>query len=108
MCGIGELTEFDRGWVVGMLEGEGTFYVRTDPDRPKELRVECTSTDPETPARLQQLLGGKVYGPYRRNEIKWQYHKREEVMQLIQDLRPYLCPRRQAQIDKMLEISEKG
>ena len=96
------LTDYDKGWIVGMLEGEGTFYARGNPDRPIELRVECTSIDLETPDRLYELLGGHVYGPYRRNEIKWALYKRAEVLKLITWLRPLLCLRRQVQIDKML------
>ena len=100
------LTDYDQGWVVGMLEGEGTFYARGNPDCPIELRVECTSIDIETPNRLQELLGGNIYGPYRRNEVKWALYKRKAVLELIVWLRPLLCDRRQVQIDKMLKEFE--
>ena len=100
------LTDYDKGWIVGMLEGEGTFYTRGNPDRPIDIRVECTSIDIETPTRLHELLGGHVYGPYRLHEVKWALYKRKTVLELILWLRPLLCGRRQVQIDKMLKEFE--
>ena len=109
MCGAAEkyqrLTPFFQGWIVGMLEGEGSFYARRRSDRLSEFWIEVCSNDSQTPERLQELLGGKIYGPYGdRTYTKWRLHRRSDVLSILPLIRDSLCPRRREQIDYMLTV----
>lgn len=106
------LSDFDQGWVVGILEGEACFVLRKRPSNRRgeyihAFAIEVVSVDPETPTRLQRLLGGKVYGPYRKSEMKWTLHKRAEVAALLRSIRPYFCARRQLRISELLEAYDQ-
>ena len=53
------MTEFERGWVIGFLEGEGSF------DGGKRFQVKASQVQREPLERLCKYTGlGKVYGPY--------------------------------------------
>jgi hypothetical protein len=55
------LTDFDLGYVMGLMVGEGSFT--GDKEQPS-LQLRLNDDDPEPLKRLSRLLGGKIYGPY--------------------------------------------
>jgi hypothetical protein len=54
-------TDFDHGFVAGLLVGAGSFS--GDADTPS-LSVKLHEDDPQPLHTLHQLLGGTIYGPY--------------------------------------------
>ena len=107
-------TEFDRGWLVGILEGEGAFCCRLRGPRGlkthAECRIEVVSTDASTTNKLYELLGGRIYGPYKDQTIrtphrKWCLQKKKDVATLLEWSIPYFGPRRQLQAQKLLTVA---
>lgn len=59
MTASAALSEYDLGWLVGLIEGEGSFTSwKTEP------RVLLKMTDRDTVERFAALLGTRVTGPY--------------------------------------------
>lgn len=50
-------------WAAGLFEGEGSIVPHRQARNGVRLQVQMT--DHDVLARLQQVLGGKIYGPYR-------------------------------------------
>ncbi len=93
----------DLYWLVGYLEGEGTFgYHSFSP------RIGVQTTDLDVIQRVAKLIGGEVKGPLlrdrRRNPI-WYVQtygsKARDVMRLI---RQYMGVRRKHQIMAVLDL----
>ena len=60
----------DLAWVAGLLEGEGSFMIRTN-GTPK---IQCQMTDEDVILKLQAMCGGNVYFSERtveQKEKKW-------------------------------------
>jgi hypothetical protein len=106
-----ELSDFDRGWVVGILEGEGSF-VKTDRSSKGAVRLQCKMTDFDTMQRLADLLGANLLGPYANNceTVSGEPRKPFWAMQisgkrshsLIRHIAPFLSERRRARIIELL------
>jgi hypothetical protein len=67
-----ELTEFDRGYIAGIVISEGCFG---GDKRDARLIVRLHERDPEPLLHLQRCLGGRLYGPYTHNGrhlLDWQ------------------------------------
>jgi hypothetical protein len=103
---VNTLTDVDRGWVSGVLEGEGTFHVRDD----KYIRIAVEMTDHDVIARLHEVTGiGRVYGPYPRREqhwkpiSKWMVQRNAEVRELLWAVYPQMGRRRRARIRELLD-----
>lgn len=88
-----------------MLEGEGCFYIRLRCGV-REASVQVCSVDKETPKKLEQLLGGKIYGPYNRNYTKWCLFRRDAVLDLCNGVYKYLSARRKRQCLKAISIAK--
>lgn len=114
---LDSLDPFDKGWVVGILEGEGTFIARLR-DGVRQpyilaMSTDVVSTDEFTVRRMRNLLGGSVYGPYKRDRgrpnkptWKWSLHRRNDVAALGAAVLPHLCERRQQQVQAQLDAYE--
>ena len=99
-----DLSEFDRGWIIGILEGEGAFCntKKTSP------RVEVEMTDEDTLVRLRALLSeyndkhlrtrqrGKNKRTYRYN-----IHGKRAVLLMV-DVYPFMSKRRQQRIQEII------
>ena len=95
----------DLAWAAGILDGEG--YLGLYRVRPKTLHnlsgtamhIEVAMTHEATLLRLQQILGGRINGPYTRpNRLthwKWYTAGQKHVAETIRALRPYLTTKRQ-------------
>ena len=113
-----ELYEF--GWVVGLLEGEGCFFVRRDKKRGQVAAgVSLAMCDEEPVRRIRAFFGcGTVRGPFFNNPggrrpnhrplFKWAVGTAQarSVMRIVL---PYMSPRRHARIEEVLaETTPKG
>jgi len=106
-CGFENLTPFEQGWIVGLLEGEGTFILRVKPGVNKpwlNALIEVVNTEPngEITKRLQSLLGGKIYRAYRKNECKWTLNTKKEILCLLEHIKPFMSKLRQTKINEIL------
>ena len=62
------LTDFDLGYIMGLMIGEGSFT--GDKEQPA-LQLRLKEDDPEPLKRLNRLLGGSIYGPYNHSERRY-------------------------------------
>ena len=106
---VPKLSEFDLGWVVGIVEGEGGIGLYSKGKRDGKLpRIAVGMTDQDTIRRLHAVVGaGYVLGPYqttpdRKPYWRWAVENRDDVMDLLHEMRPHLSVRRQAQVDAVL------
>jgi len=103
MINFNSLSDYDKGWVVGIIEGEGSPTVCNG--RP---RVACNMCDKDTIERLQTLVPAQAniyHYPGRRGNHKDTYHwvyEGKKALLLMMDLFPYLSQRRQQQIQEIV------
>ena len=57
------MDRFDLGYAMGLIVGEGTF---TGDRLQPSLEVKMHRRDPEPLHHLQELFGGRIFGPYAR------------------------------------------
>lgn len=95
----------DLYWVVGILDGEGTFYREKARGTP---RIECTMQDKDTIVRLATVLGCGC-GESSLSVIGTRMYRavatttRAKV--IMETIRPLMSIRRQEQIDHALELT---
>ena len=58
---MNEISDFDAGFICGLVTGEGSF---TGDRRQPALAIKLHQDDPEPLLFMQRVLGGKIYGPY--------------------------------------------
>ena len=98
---------FRLGWIVGFLEGEGTFRAGLS-EGCVHLRIEAKQVQRETLDRLVQYSGaGHVRGPYARtgpnqSPIHEWTTAGVPARALMERLRGHLSPKRRAQVDAAL------
>lgn len=111
-------SELGIAWAAGLFEGEGSISCvpmkhKGDYSRGYYTRHVCMSmTDHDVLVKLQLAIGlGKIRGPYqdRRNPNHkqswvWTASGYDEMVQVLELFRPYLCSRRQEQIDHFLSF----
>lgn len=100
----------EREWLIGLLEGEGSF-MKGPPSEPNKPRIQVQMTDLDVLERAAPLLYSKVLGPFKRkNEnAKLQYAVKirgKKAADLMKEMRPHMGIRRQQQIDAALENFE--
>lgn len=102
------MNDFEFGWVVGMIEGEGSFYLN-NPSKNPSIVIGITSTDEDVILRLQEYTGiGRVYGPYKgkaenhRQTWQWVVAKRADAEALSEAIMPYLGERRKERLLEQL------
>lgn len=112
------MTEFELGWIVGLLEGEGTFIVSEDKRRPGtySVKYQVEMTDKDSIDKLQSLYPGKVFesnypSKYRRvpnakPSWRWSLASKDKTKELGELIYPYMSERRKSQLDKCLFHSE--
>jgi hypothetical protein len=105
-------TEAELQWLVGWLEGEGTFYAYTDA-RTNQIRitVRAVSTDYDMAIKAHQLAGvGTISGPYAYSDQKpywiWSINGKQPCVDFMRLVRPFMGKRRQKQIDAAIERVE--
>ena len=106
-------------WFVGLYEGEGCFTFNTKPGRKPgrenrygHLCLQIKMTDEDTIQRVSKFLGVKyteTNPPSKKEHWKPIYRVRKqgglngELMDLITRMKPYLCKRRQEQIEVAIQ-----
>lgn len=92
-------SDFDLGWLVGLLDGEGTFVWDSSPT------VEVTMTDEDTIQRAAELFGSSYWRhhPPSAQDKGWQVTYRTRLrgsraIRLMDELYPHLSQRRQRQV----------
>lgn len=106
------MDDFGLGWLVGILEGEGTFTVNKTTKGGKVYvypQVAVNSTDEEVPRKLLEITGlGTVCGPFYYKDKpnwkpRWLWTIRGKAATEVMDMAyPHLSSRRQQQIRKSL------
>lgn len=101
------MTEYELGWVVGFLEGEGSFYCGTAKYRTVLIRASQVQLSPLI--QLRDYTGiGKITREQKKKAPRQQpfysyWVAGSPARALCTKLRPYMSPKRQAQIDTALE-----
>lgn len=95
----------DLHWLAGLLEGEGTFWVSGN-----HVGIKVAMTDQEPIQKAANLMGN-VPIHRQRTSFKTLYYaqvqKAKDAQDLCRKLRPLMSPRRQKQIDAVLERCEE-
>lgn len=102
------ISDYDLGWVVGMIEGEGTFVVK---ERQVNIRVSQIEADRLNLEKLMNVLGmGYINGPYqyadhpRNPMLMWTVGDYVNCYKLLTRIYSLLSPRRQAQASQAIEF----
>src|SRR3990167_6446246 len=93
-------------WLVGLLEGEGCFYTA----KVGKYTLPCVTlcmTDEEPVRKASDMLmvsyrKNRPYGRGKKDQY-WMRFSGTKAINLMNRLRPHLCPRRQHQIDACIE-----
>jgi hypothetical protein len=101
----------DVAWIAGYLEGEGCFRALISSRGYVRLGVTVTSTDEDVLRHLCNLIPeSRMSGPYAGHRgslgtkpvFHWELRVRLAVVELLEQVRPWICERRTAQIDAVL------
>lgn len=113
---VRDLSDFELAWLVGLLEGEGTFSISTSRPKPnggyyRYPRVRVTMTDQDVVEHVAKLFGGtKVHfthppsaqaaghAPQWATELQG-----KKAVILMERVLPYMGNRRQARIRELLD-----
>ena len=101
----------ELAWVMGVLEGEGSFILANQSSG-KYAGISMQTIDKDILERIQDRLGGKVYGPYNyqgegyKPLYHWWHRGRGVTEAIMLSMYPYMSPRRQKQILNVLKNSE--
>ena len=98
---------FTLGWLVGILEGEGSF-VRGAPSSPNRVVIQCQMTDEDTIAKLAELFDTKYWSSKDNRNPNWKRLymatlRGKKAIELMNQIKPYMSLRRQEQIQKALD-----
>lgn len=113
--GVATLSEFELGWIVGLLEGEGSFGVICQGGRYASLRLRVVSTDLDVLERAQVLVGGRINNHARSRRDAGRPRKQAWVLEfgralseeIANAIYPFLMERRQGQLrDAALVVGE--
>lgn len=98
----GVATDFELGWIVGILEGEGTF----DAVKKKYPRVRLEMTDKDSVVRMGELLGITREPRYRKRGDKkptWTLSIcGNQAKLLMLDVFPHMSERRRSKIQEVM------
>lgn len=118
LSGPDKLSDFELGWVVGILEGEGCFFITSRTKGPYGpylyARVAVCMTDRDVLERLQRVTGiGMLEKIRERKDPKhkpisqWIVCRNQEAIELMVAVYPHMGARRQAKIREVLAQVEK-
>ncbi|MDY6773643.1 MAG: LAGLIDADG family homing endonuclease [Candidatus Nanohaloarchaea archaeon] len=89
------LSDFERGWISGLIDGEGSLRLRPrDDGKTYKPSIVIANNSPDLIARLQNLIPeGKVYRESREEEdwegsfqfVIWQHSVMRELLDQISD-----------------------
>ena len=98
----------DIAWLAGLLEGEGSFFVKTR--SPFKITVSMSSTDHDVLLRAQRIAGGTITGPVTRTLARegtkpvwcWTVNRRADAAALMMSVLPFLGERRATKVREVL------
>jgi len=100
------MTDKDLFWLIGLLEGEGTFLAPS-PSAPGRPRIAVHMTDRDTIEKVASLLGGIGVGhiDLTKRCPKWKKSYRvtltgKRAVDLMLKIKPFMSARRQIQIER--------
>ncbi len=93
----------DIAWAAGLLEGEGSFYLRND----ATAKIQCGMTDLDVLEKLQGIFGGKIYKQKIVND-KWKQVwvwnlEGPKAFSAMLEIRPFLLKRRASKVDEIIK-----
>lgn len=96
-------------WAAGLLEGEGSFLLKTGSCRPN---VSCHMTDLDVLERLQNIFGGHIclttrQKPHHKESWVWTISKAEDAVRCMELVKPFLLTRRAERVHHCLEQRRK-
>lgn len=102
MKNIRKLSIFELGWLVGILEGEGSF-MKGPPSCPNKPVVSVNMTDEDVISKVSFYFGIK-YSKIKTRDVKWKNSyiakiRGEKALNLMNIIKPYMSIRRQKQIE---------
>jgi hypothetical protein len=102
------ISDFELGWLVGIIEGEGSISCRYN-KKSGYLCAELTvsSTDEDMVDRLDRLYPGKStyvrkYKNHYKEQYVWAVTSRQGIITIISTIYPYMGKRRKERIDQLL------
>lgn len=115
------LNQFDLGWLVGLIEGEGCFYCKESKCK-LSTGTYCyplagfalMSTDYDVMQRFSALMDIQLKGPYyeknkKERKVVWTTQiTGNKAVVIMNVLRSYLGSRRQEQIDSAIAWQKRG
>jgi hypothetical protein len=109
---LGGMTELDLMWLVGLLEGEGSFIFPA-PSEPTSPRVTLQMTDEDVVRRAARLMGIEYVHKSHRHPDIWKptYQvslKGKRARALMEQLLPYMGVRRSQRIRGILALRPPG
>jgi len=100
------LTDFELGWLIGIIEGEGTIFV----ERYGYPRIKVSMTDKDTIIKVASLLQSSMVKDdwhkrhYPQKQIQWKTSiSGVKAAKWIRLIYPFMSKRRQKQIEKALK-----
>jgi len=97
-------------WLAGLLEGEGSFQILSQP----QYRIELGMTDKDVVERAQKIMGGTMRVREQNQSEKWntvymlQNSRRLEVHEILCAILPFMGQRRQQRIQQLIEGIDHG
>jgi hypothetical protein len=113
------MSEAEIAYVAGLLEGEGCFYIGYLGEAAKRyprFTIQCAMTDEDVIRRLRDIVGaGAIDGPLlppswdqnRKPVWRWRLGRKDGALELVALLLPWMCSRRSAKIQTMLDAGEE-
>lgn len=114
---MNQLTERQKGWLAGVIEGEGHFSIPNQIKKPRNSRIRgslvVSMTDQDVIVRLQEITGtGTIF--FRKTQLNrkdaytWTVGKRSDLMAIICEITEDLCDRRkEASLDLLDKLSQQ-
>ena len=96
------MREIDIGWLAGLLEGEGSFFLSKA--GACILSIGMHPRDIELLERIITIFKvGHINGPYSNGKVVfWKCTKKQDIKQILEMIYPLLGSRRKMQADKLL------
>ena len=101
------VTNLDRAWIAGLVEGEGSYYLRNSKDYPAVV-FQLNMADEDVVRRAHRLSGriGTVnpHDPGSRGvkqQWRWRISSQAEVAWFMDQMYPLMGERRRAKIDEL-------
>jgi len=109
----GEVTDFELGFIVGLLEGEGSISIHNDKRRDKNrVSISIGNTNLELLKKAQGIIGGQIVANKKTVKGNTMYHlqiqSHGEVYAILKRLLPFLIVKRRKAIEAIKYLEELG